>query len=72
MTRITHRSIFNGDQWINGRWETDIETPWIEPLDVIAGVHSVPQLVDRVGIDVIQIVVEVTRLVRAILMSPNL
>ena len=64
MKRFTHRSKFNGDQWITGRWETDIKPPWIEPLDMIAGVHFVPQLVDKVGADVVRIDVEVSRFVR--------
>jgi len=63
MTRFTHRSIFNGDQWITGRWETDIKTPWVEPLDAIARAHFVPQPVDKVSADVIRIDVGVARLV---------
>ena len=61
MKRFTHRSKFNGDRWITRRWETDIKPPWIKPLDMIAGVHFVPQLVDKVGADVIRIDVEVSR-----------
>jgi len=64
VARFTHRSRFNGDQRITGRWETDINTPWVEPLDVVTGVHFVPQLVDKAGTDVIRIDVEIDRLIR--------
>jgi len=40
-------------------WESNIE-----PLDMIAGVHLVPQLTDKINTDVIRIDIEVARSVR--------